>query len=301
MKGSGHRRGVPRLTVAALIAAGLAALSACGGGGESKALKVTMTEPSGIKNRFEGVKPVSGGRVEVTFTNKGRAPHELQLLRVDGSHSRSEVLNALQRRITGESQPLAAYLHPSGGVSDVKPGQTAKATMVLAPGKYFVVDTGAPAQAEAAPRYFTQGAIEALEVKGGKSSASLPKARQTVTVRDTPGAGYAFAGPPALKAGKTTLALDNQSMKAFHQVTIAPIAAGKTIADVQKALAASRQPPVNFDAGVSTAVIDHNSKLVADLRIPGPGNYVMLCLVSDPDGKGPPHYGKGLLKELKVS
>ncbi len=173
--------------------------------------------------------------------------------------------------------------------------------MVLAPGRYFAVDTGAPAQAEAAPRYFTQGAVETFEVKGGKSSASLPKVKQTITIKDTAGAGYAFTGPSALKAGKTTLELDNQSRTAFHQVTIAPIAAGKTIADVQRALGGSGQPPVNFDAGVSTAVIEHNSKLVADLRIPGAGNYVMLCLVSDRDGKGPPHYGKGLLKEVKVS
>ena len=259
-----------------------------------------MTEPSGIRYRFEGVKPVSGGRVEVTFTNRGRATHEIQLLRVDGTHSQSEVLNALQRRITGQNQPLAAYLHPAGGVSDVKPGQTAKATMLLAPGKYVAVDTGAPAQTETTPRYFTQGAFKAFEVKGGNSSDSLPQARQTVTIRDTPGAGFAFGNPPSIKAGRTTLQLDNQSTQAFHQVTIAPISPGKTLADVQKALGGSGQPPVNFDAGVSTAVIEPD-KLVADVNIPRAGNYVMLCLVSDRDGKGPPHYGKGLLKEVKVS
>lgn len=285
------------------MAGALATLSACGGG-ESSNLKVTETEPSANTYAFQGVKPVKGGTVKVTLTNKGKAEHELQLLRIDGHHSQTEVLDALKRVLGGQGQPLADFVHPAGGVSSVKPGQTATASVVLPKGNYYAVDTDS-ATANNAPPYFTQGAVKALQVKGGKSSGTLPKPDQTVAIKDVGGDRFEFVNPPTIKGGKTTLELDNQSKKEFHHVLFAPLNPGKTLADARKALASNGPPqgppPVDFISGVGTAVIEHDSNLVANLNLPKPGNYVMLCFVTDRDGKGPSHVGKGLLKEIKVS
>jgi len=294
---------VARPALAGLFVAGaLTALSACGSSGSSD-LKVTETQPAANKYAFTGVKEVKGGTVKVTFTNKGKVPHEVTLARVDGSHSQAEVLDALKKTTSGPNQPLADFLHPAGGVADVKPGETATASVVLPPGKYYALDTDT-GMSDNAPPYFTQGAVKAFEVKGGKASGSLPSAQQTVAIKDVPGDKYEFAAPATLKAGKTTLELDNQSKTNYHHVQLVPLLPGKTLADAKKALASNGPPmgppPVNFDAVQGTGVIEHNSKIVADVNLK-PGNYVMLCFVSDRDGKGGPHTGKGLLKEIKVS
>lgn len=300
----GRSRRLARLGLGGLLVAGaLTTLSACGSSGKSS-LKVTETEPKASTYAFKGVEEVKGGAVKVTFTNKGKVPHSVSLARIDGTHSQSEVVDALKKVVSGMGQPLAPYVHPYGGVASVKPGQTASATVVLPPGKYYALDTDS-GMANNAPAYFTQGAVKAFEVKGGKSTGSLPAAQQTVTIKDVPGDKFEFVNPPTLKSGKTTLELDNQSMKEFHHVLVAPLAAGKTLADVKKFFATMGppmgQPPLNFDAAVGTEVIEHNRKLVADVNIAMPGNYVMFCAVGDRDGKGPPHFAKGLLKEVKVS
>lgn len=300
----GRSRRAARLGLGGLLVAGaLTTLSACGSSGSSD-LKVTETEPAANKVVYEGVKPVKGGVVKVTLKNKGKVRHELQLIRVDGKHSRTEVLDALKKVVSGMNQPTPDYIVPAGGVSAVKPGQTGTASMVLSPGKYYAVDTGT-GNSDNGPPTFTKGAVKALEVKGGKATGSLPKADQTVAIKDVPGDKYEFVNPPTLKSGKATLELDNQSKKQFHQISLAQIAPGKTLADVKKAFASNGPPkgppPLDFENGVGTAVIEKNTKLVADLNISKPGNYVLLCFVSDRDGKGKPHFAEGLLKEVKVS
>jgi len=299
-------RRIGRLGLGGLLVAGaLTTLSACGGS-DSSDLKITETEPGANQYALSGVKPIKGGTVKITLTNKGKVPHDVSLARVDGTHSQTEVLDALKKVFSGMNQPLADYLHPAGGVSGVKPGQTGTASVVLPPGKYYALDT-ATGENNNSPPYFTKGAIKALEVKGGKSTGSLPKADQTVAIKDVPGDKFEFVNPATLKSGKVMLELDNQSKKEFHHVQFLPLNPGKTVADAKKFLASGPNgppmgpPPVDFMAGVGTEVIEHGSKLVTELNLPKPGNYVMLCFITDRDGKGPPHFGKGLLKEVKVS
>jgi len=299
-------RRIGRLGLGGLLVAGaLTTLSACGGSASSD-LKITETEPGANQYALSGVKPIKGGTVKITLTNKGKVPHGLSLIRVEGTHSQTEVLDALKKVTSGMDQPLADFLVPAGGVEGVKPGQTGIASAVVPPGNYYAVDTDS-GEGDNAPAYFTQGAVKPLEVKGGKSTGSLPKADQTIAIKDVPGDQYEFVNPATLKSGKTTIELDNQSKTNYHHVLFFPLGPGKTVADAKKFLTASAKgppmgpPPIDFMAGVGTDVIEHSRKLVAEVNLPKPGNYVMLCFVSDRDGKGGPHLGKGLLKEVKVS
>jgi hypothetical protein len=107
-----------------------------------------------------------------------------------------------------------------------------------------------------------------------------------------------------LKAGKNTITFDNTTNQLHHIVAL-PLVPGKTAADVKKFLASNGKPscppPVNFDQGVSTAVIDQKFKQTTELTLAKPGNYVLLCFISDRDGKGKPHFLEGLDKQVKVS
>jgi uncharacterized cupredoxin-like copper-binding protein len=293
-----------RLALGALLAAAaVTGLSACGSSSSSSSQSLKVTEKqSGKTFAFTGVKPIKGGTVTIDFTNSAKGgQHEIQLAKVDGTHSQAEVEAALKKVTAGPNGSLAAFLHPAGGVSNVNPGQSAKATVTLTPGRYYAVDTDT-GQGNNAPPYFSQGAIQAFEVKTG-TGGSLPSAQSTVTIKDKPGDKFEFVNSN-LKAGKSTLELDNQSKKEFHHVQVLPLLPGKTVADVKKVLASQGPPkgppPVNFEAGQGTSVVEHGSKIVSDVNLK-PGNYVMLCFVTDRDGKGPPHFGKGLLKEVKVS
>jgi hypothetical protein len=286
-------------------AAGLIALAGCGGGGGKvkQTLVASETEPSANHYAFEGVKSLRPGAVKVTFTNSGKKDqHEFQLVRVDGNQTAAELTATFVKLTGGGNVPIPSWLHAAGGVGTLNPGATATATVLLKPGKYYAVDTDS-GQANNAPPFITQGAIAAFEVKGSSAGGSLPSTSTNVTVKDVAKNKFRFDNS-TLKKGAVTLTFDNTS-KEFHHVQAFPLLPGKTPADVKKALAAGPggggPPPLDFQNGTGTAVVDPKKKLVAELNFTKSGSYVLLCFLQDRDGKGKRHFQEGLLKEVKVS
>lgn len=276
-------------------------LGACGGGSHS--LSVKETEPAKDRYAYQGVKSIDGGKVTIKLTNKGKVQHEVQLVKADGNHSAAEV-KAVLSKISGNQSPVIPdWLHAEGGVAFVKPGKTGTSTVALGPGKYYAVDTDSNMQSNG-PAYLTQGAFASFDVKGGKSTAALPKGTASIVAKDVPGDKHAF-DDSGLKVGGNTVSFDNNSEKEDHHFILFPLLPGKTLADAKKFLATQGQPsgppPVDFDNGVGSAVIGAKQKETLHIDLPRAGNYVLLCFVTDRDGKGPPHFLKGMLKEVKVS
>ena len=277
-------------TGAALAALGLALLlpacgsddeeSSGGGSGESTptAFKVTVSDAGKGKSTVEAPKTVKAGLVEVTVENTGKRPHDGQIIGVDGDQTADDV----NKVISSEGGPLPQWLHGGGGVGTVAPGQSASATDVLEPGRYFVMDTDGGGSAE-------------FEVTGEASDAQLPSTDATITAKEY---GFETSG---LKPGSNEITFDNAGEELHHALAV-PFAKGATFAEVKKFATSDEEPsgppPVDFENGVGTTVLDGGEQQVTELEFKK-GKYALLCFIQDRKG-GPPHVAKGMIQELTV-
>jgi hypothetical protein len=217
--------------------------------------------------------------------------HDAQLVRVEGNHTIDEVL----RFVGQEGAPTPSWLFAAGGVGQTRAGDTGTATQQLPPGKYFIFDTGEP-EGENVKSYAENGATAELEVTGEAGGGELPRAAAKVTARD-----YTFTAS-GLKAGTNDIEFDNAG-KELHHLIAFPYRTGTKLADVKNAFMeeegeSSGPPPVDFEGGSGTAVLEGGTKQVARLSLKR-GKYALVCFVSDRKG-GPPHVAKGMLVEATV-
>lgn len=276
-------------TGAAVAALGLAlALPACGsddekssgssGDAKPAAFKVTLGDAAKGKSTVKAPKTVKAGLVEVSAENTGKRPHDAQIIGVDGDQTAQQV----SKLINQEGGPIPEWLHGSGGVGTVAPGQTGTATDVLEPGRYFVFDTDGGASAE-------------FEVTGEGGGGELPSTPATITAKEY---GFETSG---LKAGKNTVTFENAG-KELHHVLALPFNKGATLADVKKFATSDEEssgpPPVDFENAAGTTVLDGGKEQVAELELKK-GKYAFLCFISDRKG-GPPHVAKGMLQEVAI-
>ncbi len=288
------------LALAPLALTAALALGACGDDdseeGESskpQTLAIEITERG--KNRFamSAPKSVKAGLVEISLRTPagGRTMHDAQFVRVEGNHTIGEVF----KYIAAEGAPTPPWLFAAGGVGQTPAGQTGTATQQLTPGKYFILDTGEP-EGENVKSYAESGATASLEVTGEAGGDELPKTDAKVTATD-----YSFSAQ-GLKPGMNQIEFDNAG-KELHHLIAFPYRKRASLADVKKAFMeeegeASGPPPLDFEGGVGTAVLEGGTKQVTPLELKR-GKYALVCFISDRKG-GPPHVAKGMVVETTV-
>ena len=131
----------------ALIVTASVGLTACGNDVADSSRRtptsfaVTATE-AGKQLRLSVPKSVPAGLVTVELTNRGKAFHEAQLVRIDRGHTPQDALKV----IAAEGAPAPSWIHPAGGTGPAPPGGKRSATQRLRPGNYIVYD--APFQNE---------------------------------------------------------------------------------------------------------------------------------------------------------
>jgi uncharacterized cupredoxin-like copper-binding protein len=297
-RGGGAR--IPAIALTALVA--LVGVSACGSDSNEKASGTKTSEASsheappvvdvtasGAKDHwtFDVPATVTGGVVTFRLTNKSASDtHDLQLAKVDGTHSKEDVLKI----VSSEDAGAPEWLHGYGGVGTVAPGQTGSATMNLPAGHYIYFctdDTDGTGHAD-------HGMYGEFDVKGA-SGAAMPAATAQIKAHE-----YKF-DTTGLKAGKNVVRFTNTG-KQLHMVLAVPIKDGKTIDDVKTAFSSddhSTEPPVDFEKAVSTEVLDPGLSLVTSWNLSS-GKYALICFMTDRAG-GPPHFMSGMLQELDVA
>jgi hypothetical protein len=109
---------------------------------------------------------------------------------------------------------------------------------------------------------------------------------------------FAFDGPETLPAGDLTLTLDNQGEQ-NHEMAVVELLNGKSIEDVN-ALFEKGMPkgPPEWarEVGGTFAKPGKTGELETEMK---PGNYVLLCFVSDKETKQP-HILHGMLTTVSV-
>jgi hypothetical protein len=280
------------LTRAPLFAAALAASALAGCGGDEPApapeapkpqvLSIRAVERGGAPS-LEVPKSAAPGLVEITFENAGRGPHSAELIRVEGEQGPSEVVEALGAAQRGE--PVPEWFFAGGGVGTTPPGEARTVTQLFEPGTYYTFDTESGVQAPADPP--TIEVSEESPVEG-----ELPDPPATITASD-----YEFQAS-GLIPGAGPVTFENAGEQPHHIVG-APLREGATIEDVEAFVEdETGPPPVDFERGFSTAVVEGGDTQVVDLTFE-PTDYALLCFVSDREG-GPPHAQLGMVSEAPV-
>jgi hypothetical protein len=265
-------------------------LAACGDdGGEPTDLAVTITE-SGDRVNIGIPASIDGGVVNLTLTNSGQGLHSLQFIKIEGDHATEEWVAFLESE--EEGGPIPDWVSEGGGVGTVAPGQTGKASFELSEGRHFVWDDESDSNDVS---NITKGGITEVTVSD-EGGGELPDAVGSVTAED-----YKFT-VDGLKAGATTVRFENDGEELHHWYAF-PMNQGATIEQVGEFLSSEGEPtgppPVDFEGGVGTAVIDSGRTVVADMQLRA-GNYAVMCFITDRAG-GPPHFTKGMLQQVTVA
>ena len=284
-----HRRFAALLAAAALsvlpVACGSDDDDSGGGGGSADTsapakLDLALKETSG-GSTITAPDSVEAGPVEITFQNSGKKPHDLQLVRVEGDHTPEDVKKVVQSE---RPVPIPEWLRGGGGLGTVPPGKSGTSIDLLEPGRYVVLDT------ESGPK----GGTAEFEVTG-EAGGELPSTEATITAKD-----YSF-DTSGLKAGKNRVTFENAG-KELHHVIAFPLRPGATVAEAKKVFESEDEPkgppPVDFEKGVGTAVLDGGVSQVVDLELQK-GKYALVCFITDRKG-GPPHVAKGMISEATV-
>jgi len=109
---------------------------------------------------------------------------------------------------------------------------------------------------------------------------------------------FAFEGPETLPGGDLTLTLDNQGEQ-NHEMAVIELLDGKSIDDVNALFEKGmpKGPPEwTREVGGTGAKPGETGELETDMT---PGNYVLLCFVSDKETKEP-HILHGMLMAVTV-
>lgn len=271
-----------------VLALAAAALTGCGGGGETSPtkLKIGVSEQGGTTS-FTVPRSVEGGLVELTVTNEGRAPHGVQLIRYEAEHTAQEVLE----KISGESEKTPDWIRGEGGIGMVEGGGSATATMNLEAGKFLITDaaqqSGKPATAE-------------MEVTEG-GEGDLPSTEGSVTAEEKGENHYAWK-VSGLRAGNNQVTFNSEGEHTIHLLVAVPLK-GKVppLNRIREDLSKEGGPPpsyVEFEKAESTAVLDGGKSQTTPLDLKS-GRYLFFCPLTDRDG-GKPHDQEGLLSVESV-
>lgn len=258
---------------------------------EPAAVTFETTEPSKGRVSIDGPREIEAGVVEITLKNSGKGRHDAQILRVEGDRSADEVIS--NTIASGEGAPIPGWVTDGGGLGTVAPGASATVTEVLRPGTYYLLDS--ESSAENAPPNARKGGAAKFEVTGEATSAELPETDATIVARD-----FSFEAT-GIEPGMNRFTFENAG-KELHHLIAMPINEGATFAEVERVFKSNEEPqgppPVDFESGVSTAVIDGGQEQIAELEFKR-GRYALVCFITNRDG-GPPHVAMGMIDELEV-
>jgi hypothetical protein len=175
------------------------------------------------------------------------------------------------------------------GLAQVGKGTPATVTEQLTAGTYYLADTGSePGPAGPAVTKFT------VSDSDGRSGPSARGPVITMTSSDR------FISPNVLPA-QGTVTVRNVS-DTLHFMSIEPVKAGTTDADIDKFGQSGAQgpPPFALDGpSVGLNILSPGKQAELSYKLP-PGTYVLLCFIAD-DKTGLPHVAMGMHKVVTLS
>lgn len=236
---------------------------------------------------YDAPDTVTGGMVTIRLVNQGPDLHHVQFIQLRDGKTVADLQDALKAMKPGSLLP--SWVHDVAGPNTPVPGGESSITEQLDPGNYailcFIPGTdGVP--------HVMKGMIRPMTVIASTTPAApAPTADITVTLKD-----YAFEITPEITAGKHVLKIENAAEQS-HEIFIAQLEAGKTVADltawVVKQVGPPPAKPLGGTSGMAKGAVVY---LPVDLV---PGEYGLYCFL--PDSKdGKEHVAHGMIKQISV-
>ncbi len=269
---------------------------ACGGTGQDdtpNANRSPRTPPvitvTASETGYHAPDTLSAGLTTIRFVNDTDVMHMAHLVKIRGAHSIDELVEAYAEAIRTRG-PRPEWMTRFGGPMAEPHSTAASVTQDLEPGLYAWV---CGLEMPDGTIHFTAGEAQALVVlptNDQAASLAAPAVDNTMQLSD-----YAFALQAPLRSGSQTLKVENLGPEP-HEVALAELAPGMTVADVEAWLNDPQGPPPATVVGAVTALAP---SLTAYLELNlTPGSYVLLCFVSAPDGR--PHIAHGMIQQVTV-
>lgn len=302
--------GIARLCM--LVAGVTTSLLACSKGDDTPAGEPATSGASprvvelSVANRaFRAPDTVDAGWTTLRFTNDtDEDVHYAHIVRLDSARSVPELVEYYAKAIR-ESGPRPAWIVRFGGPGAAGPHQTASVTQDLAPGSYVWI---CPVENEKGEPHFGVGEYRQFVVRATNAGIAVATAEPvpTATIRLVDHAFVPDSSP--LKAGRHTIRVENGGGEP-HDMNMMKLAPGRSAEDLQRFLNPERArrpgekddppPPLHELGSVVGGVAAMAPSMAAyfDAELT-PGEYVLFCMVTAPDGRS--HIEHGMIRQVRV-
>ena len=279
---------VLRLALALLLSSNLLAGCQSKQGQQPNVVVLTATDYD-----FQTPDTLAAGWTTFRLVNNGGQPHMAQLVRLDPGMTVEDFLAAYGEAFQTQGR-RPEWARRLGGPTVTVPQQTNNATLYLEPGDYvWICLYNIP---DGIPHVVSHGMAEpfvVMQTEPTPSSEAAPKADVVMQLMD-----YAFGLDTPLTAGRHMIRVQNAGSEP-HEVSVLKLADGKTVEDVQAWMQNPGQAPlediVSVAGGVTSFVPGAEIYFEVDLT---PGEYVLLCVVTAPDGRS--HMEHGMIQQIRV-
>lgn len=215
-----------------------------------------------------------------------------QLVRLEPGMTVEDYLVAYEEAFR-TAGPRPEWARRLGGPSVAFPQTTTNATLNLEPGQYvWICLFNIP---DGIPHVVGHGMAKpfVVESAAGDPTQSEPQADVVVELVE-----YAFRLSAPLQVGPQTIRVENPGSES-HEIGIVKLAPGKTIADFRAWIEnPTDAPPLDEQhpgGGVTSLAPGAEAYFEIDLT---PGEYVLLCFVTAPDGRS--HFDHGMIQQIRV-
>jgi hypothetical protein len=267
----------PRGLACAISLLAALALAACGEGVQELSYKADS------KGKWlaivDGPEKAEAGPAKITLDNYADVNADLQLIRVEGEHSRGEVTAAMSRIRNG--RPFPKWFIPAGGVGTLIPGITMTVEQVLQPGTYYAFNaTTGPTKLEALT----------TEVTGEESQEEIEEGEAKITASEY---GYEVGAIPASEVAEVNF--ENVGSQPHHLI-VSFLKGDETAADLKRSF--ETEENIKPEPSFLSAILEPGESQLVKLKM-WPGRFAFYCVLSDREG-GLPHVFKGMIEEVEV-
>jgi hypothetical protein len=220
---------------------------------------------------------VPSGLVDITLeTAPGTVGHHIFVARLDDGVTFEQAM--------ADDESFFTSMTLKGGNGQIPSGATARMTLDLDPGEYFVLDNP---QNEGSP-------TDTFRVLEGDRSRREPDVEGVVRL----GPGMVIDLPDGFD-GDGVYEFVNRDQSEVHEAAVVGLAPGQTAADVVEWFHGdmSTPPPIVGEFG-SMGALGPGERAYYTLEAGPPGEYVAICFVPGRDGI--PHIAKGMLTPFTV-
>jgi hypothetical protein len=295
-----------QLTPAVRWIAFAALLSACSTRGETPT-DDAVTAPNVVRlaaseYAIDAPDTIPAGWTTLRLANRGKEIHYGHIVRLDSGRTVQELVDAYIKAIK-TSGPRPKWVKRFGGPGGTWPGDSSSVTQYLEPGSYVWI---CPIEDEAGNPHFGKGEVKPFVIAASNSAggdAAKPKASAEIRLMD-----FSFAVDSSLPAGRHTIRVQNAGVEP-HDLVVMRLNPGKTVDELFAAMnperarrpgQASAPPPpletlITGAGGVAAIGPGMESFFETNLT---PGDYVLLCMATAPDGKS--HIEHGMIKQFRI-